>query len=129
MPNPPAAALDRNYNPVPMIAGDFADIRTLSLVTADDTPLSLDDIIDYPDNPVVIAWLLHNTNAGANNVAWVSGSDVAMGHGIFVNRQVSGVPGALQLMTDPAKTWLIQKSGGPLTFKLVLIGKKLEAPS
>ena len=129
MPNPPAAALDRNHNPVPMIAGDFSDIRTISLVTADDTPISLDDTLDYPDNPVVIGWFLQNTNVGANDVAWVSGPDVAMGHGVFVNRQIGGVPGTLQLMTDPSKTWLIQKSGGPLTFKLALLGKKLEAPS
>ncbi len=119
------AALDAHRNPVAgMVAGDFGDVVTIDLDTVSGTPILLSAATDYPDGPVVVLWILQNFNSGILDTALVSG--------IFLDRSSGGavnVPGVLGMRSDPGKMSLVQNSGGPLTYRLTLEGKNLEAPS
>ncbi len=124
-------AKDRKGTPVPMVAGDFGDIVTLSLVVPDDEATPLSDATDYPVRPVILAWMLQNFNKAANQAAFVSGANVAMDAGVFLGKRATAVsePSTIALLTDPGKTFIIQNSGGPVTYQLTLCGRNLGAPA
>lgn len=126
-----SAAADLKGNLVPMVAGDFGDIVTLDLVVPDDSAVALSTAADYPARPVVLAWMLQNLNIAAGAVAYVSGSGVEIGRGVFLGKRANPTaePSTIALLTDPGKTFIIQNSGGPVTYLLTLCGRDLGSPA
>lgn len=122
---PASAARDQRGNVVPMVPGDFGDLRTVVLTVPSGQKKRLSDAAGYPARPTVVGWLLQNPNSSP---ARVSGADVTATHGGFLPKASGGAPGTMQLMTDPGKTYVAHADSDPLSFELLLLGKNLEAP-
>ena len=126
-----AAGVDKNGNPVPMVAGEFGDVITLVLSVANATNVKLSAATGYPSNPPVISWVLQNFNNGVTEKFFVSGAELIAAQGLLLipaNLGVAGIPGTLSLMSDPGQTFIRQDSGGgPLLLQLTLFGKNLRS--